>query len=345
MQGEKENKQMTDVKTSEAIVTVVVVPRESFNMFADVVRRIYEVTSPIFKLIVMEGNAPPERRKQLEAVAKEYPSCRIVYSDRWKYPHELVNEAIAFIETKYAVFVDNDVEVMEGWLENLVRCAEEEQADCVHPIYLTTKLSDPGRKIHIAEGKLVREKRGNRWYIDSIASYSGVRLDDYPDKNRKPSDFFEWHTVMFSKKLLDTVGPLDDLNICEHLDYTFRIQKAGFKILLEPKAVVAYDYARIWELRGADREYLLFRWDPDRSSKSHKLFRKTWNLVPESTARRQYWVTEHCGKVRSTYFKNRLINKVRRVVGFGNLPVVKGSKPRLEADRLQAEAIGAAKGS
>ena len=330
-------------KSNEPIVTVVVVPRESFNMFADVVERIYDVTSPIFKLLIMEGNAPPERRKQFEALAAKYPTCKIVYSNRWKYPHEMVNDSIPLVDTKYAVYVDNDVEVMEGWLENLVACAEEEKVDCVHPIYLTTKLTDPERKIHIAEGRLVREKRGNKWYIDSIATYSGVKLEDYPDQERKHSDFFEWHTVLFSKKLLDTVGPLDDLNICEHLDYTFRIQKAGFKILLEPKSVVAYDYARIWELRGADREYLLFRWDVSKAAKSHDLFNSKWNLVPESTARRQFWVQEHCGKVRSTYIKTRLINKMRRAVGLGNLPFVKGQKPTLTADKLQREAIEAAK--
>jgi len=331
-------------KSNQPIATVVIIPRESFNMFADVVQRIYDVTSPIFNMLVMEGNAPSERRKQLEAIVAKHPTCKIVYSNRWKYPHEMVNESIPLIDTKYAVYADNDVEVLEGWLENLVACAEEEKVDCVHPIYLTTKLSDKDRKIHIAEGQLVREKRGEKWYIDSIATYSGVRLEDYPDQKRKHSDFFEWHTVLFSKKLLDTVGPLDDLNICEHLDYTFRVQKAGFKILLEPKAVVAYDYARIWELRGADREYLLFRWDVNKAQKSHDLFNSKWNLDPESTARRQYWVKEHCGKVRSTYTTTKVINKLRRVIGLGNLPFVKGEKPVLRADRIQKAAIEAAKG-
>lgn len=332
------------IETSTPLVTVVVVPRESFNMFAEVVQRIYDVTPPIFKMLVMEGNAPSTRRHQLEVIAKKHSSCRIVTSDRWLFPHEAVNQAIAMIDTKYTVFIDNDVEVMEGWLERLVACAEEEKVDCVHPIYLTTKLSDPEQKIHIAEGKLVKEKRGDRWYLDSIATYSGVLLKDYPDKSRKPSDFFEWHCVMFSKKLLDTVGPLEDMNICEHLDYTLRLQQAGFRILIEPKSVVAYDYARIWHLRGADREYLLYRWDIEKARKSHEQFNQKWNLIPESTARRQYWVTEHCGKVRSTYLRPRIINKVRRMLRLQNMPVVRIPKPELEADQVQNRHLEAIKG-
>lgn len=339
------NNQNKTQQQTNPLVTVCVIPRESFNMFADVVRRIYDVTPrAMFKMLVMEGHSPHERRAQLEAIAKKESTCKIVYADRWKYSHELVNDAIPLVDTKYAVFIDNDVEVLEGWLENLVACAEEEKVDCVHPIYLTTKLSDPDRKIHIAEGKLVKERRGDKWYIDSIACFSGVRLSDYPDQKRKHSDFFEWHCVLFSKKLLDTVGLLDDMNICEHLDYTFRLQKAGFRVMLDAKAVVAYDYARIWELRGADREYLLFRWDVAKAAQSHDLFNKKWNLDPESTARRQYWVTEHCGKVRSTYLMPRLINKMRRIVGLQNRPVVKGEKPVLAADKLQEAGIAAAKG-
>lgn len=319
---------MNTTQLNHPLVTVVVVPRESFNMFAEVVRGIYAVTPPIFKLLIMEGRAPDHVRDELRQIESLHSGCKIVYSDKWLYPHDFVNQSMPLIDTKYVVYVDNDVEVMEGWLENLVACAEEEKVGCVHPIYLTTKLNDPARKIHVAEGKLIRKKSPNgKWYIDSTMSYSGVRLEDYPDKRRKPSEFFEWHCVLFSKALLDKVGPLDDLNISEHLDYTFRLQNAGERILLEPKAVVAYEYDRIWRLRGEDREYLIFRWGVEKSAKSLARYAEKWDLEPESTARRLYWVKEHVAKVQSTYFLPRAINKVRRLVGLGNMPLVKEPRP------------------
>ena len=323
------------MQQGQPVVTVVIVPRESFNMFIDVAKRIYDVTSPIFKMLIMEGHAPSNRRKELEAFAAEHDSCKIVYSDRWKYPHEMVNDAIPLIDTKYAVFIDNDVEVLEGWLENLVKTAEEKKAHCVHPIYLTVKLTDPSRKIHIAEGKLFREKRGDKWFVDTIACYSGVSLEDYPDKDAKESDFFEWHTVMFTKELLDKVGPLDDLNVAEHLDYALRIQKAGYKIWLEPKAVVAYDYGRIWELRGADREYLIWRWDVAKAAKSHERVCQKWNLDLECTLRRQHFVKEHTAKMKSMRPVPRIINKIRRTIGLGNMTIRVGSKPETVSQKAQ----------
>jgi GT2 family glycosyltransferase len=298
-------------------------------MFPEVVERIFKLTPPIFKMIIMEGAAPEPIRRQLRAIAARQANCRIVQSDRWLYPHEAVNQAIPLIDTEYAVFIDNDVEVLEGWLEAMVNTADEHKAACVHPIYLTTRAHIPNRKIHIAEGKWKREQRNGKQFLDTIATYSGVRLEDYPDQQAKPSDFFEWHCVMFRKSLLDKVGPLDDLTIAEHVDYSLRIAKAGERILLEPKAVVAYDYERIWKLRGKDREYLLFRWDVDLARRSLNLLKSKWNLVDESVARRLYWVREHSAKVRSTYPVPRVINKVRRTFGLTNMRLVREPKPEV----------------
>ena len=308
-------------------VTVVVVPRESFNMFPEVVERIYQVTSPIFKMIVMEGKAPENCRQRFREFEKAKPNFKVVWSDRWYFPHEYVNQAIPLIDTEYVVFIDNDVEVLEGWLETMVACADEEKVGCVHPIYLTVKLTDPIRKIHVAEGTMIQQKRDGKLFIDTVATYSGTRLEDYPDQKRKSSGFFEWHCVMFRKSLLEKVGPLDDLNIAEHVDYTLRINQAGEKILLEPKAVVAYDYERIFDLRGVDREYLLYRWDVQKSAQSLERLRQKWDMHPDSTARRLYWVKEHTAKVRGTYLTPRVINKVRRMVGLQNRPYVQEPRP------------------
>ncbi|MCM8812086.1 MAG: glycosyltransferase [Candidatus Omnitrophica bacterium] len=319
--------------------TVVVVPRESFNMFPEVVRGVYEKTSPIFKMLVMEGNAPEFIRKELRALEKAKPNCKIIWSDKFRYPHEFVNQAIKLVDTEYVVFIDNDVEVDAGWLEALVTCADEEKVGCVHPVYLTVKLNDPTRKIHVAEGRLLRKRMANgQILLDSTMPYSGVSLEQYPDRRRKESEFFEWHGVLFRKSLLDKIGPLDDLNIAEHVDYSLRIRNAGEKILLEPKSVVAYEYERIFRLDPVSKRYFLYRWDVGRSSASLDKFRSKWNLHPLSTARRLHWVKEHSNKVRYSLMPYRILNKVRRMLGMGNLPFSK--EPRLhipEIEQLQKE--------
>ena len=319
--------------------TVVVVPRESFNMFPEVVRGVYEKTPPVFKMLVMEGNSPEFIRKELRELEKTKPNCKIVWSDKFRYPHEFVNEAMKLVDTEYVVFIDNDVEVDAGWLEALVACADEEKVGCVHPVYLTVKLNDPTRKIHVAEGKLLRKQMPDgRVLLDSAMPYSGVSLENYPDKRRKESEFFEWHGVLFRKSLLDKIGPLDDLNIAEHVDYSLRIKKAGEKIMLEPKSVAAYEYERIFRLDPQSKRYFLFRWNVKKSSESLDKFRANWNLHPLSTERRLHWVKEHGNKVRYSLTPYRILNKVRRLLGLGNLPF--STTPRLhipEIEQLQKE--------
>lgn len=317
---------------SDIRTTIVIVPRESFDMLPDVVERLYRVTPPIFKLLIMEGRAPTSIRKRLQAIERVHASCRIVWSDRWLYPHEAVNQSLPLIDTEYVVYLDNDVEVMDGWLSALVACADDERAGCVHPIYLTTSLNDTTHTIHVAEGRLVREQRNGHLFVDSVMPYSGTRLEDYPDRRRKPSEFFEWHCVLFRKSLLDKVGPLDDLTIAEHLDYVLRMEQAGERILLEPHAVVAYDYERIFELRGEDRQYFLYRWGVAKAAQSLERLRAKWNFHPDSTARRLYWVKEHTGRVRQTFLLPRLINKVRRTIGLANMAYVRGSRPQTLAE-------------
>ncbi|PIQ84098.1 MAG: hypothetical protein COV75_04035 [Candidatus Omnitrophica bacterium CG11_big_fil_rev_8_21_14_0_20_63_9] len=312
---------------SQPRVTVVVVPRESFNMFPEVIERAYRLTKTPFKMLIMEGKAPEAMRERFREFERTLPDCKVVWSNRWQFPHELVNQAIPMIETEYVVFIDNDVEIMEGCVEALVEAADEEKVNCVHPIYLTTTLKTNEHKIHVAEGKLVKQKRNGSYFLDSIMPYSGKKLEDYPDKRRKPSDFFEWHAVLFRTSLLHKIGPLDDLTIAEHVDYSLRLTAAGEKILLEPKAVGAYDYERIFELRGEDRDYMLYRWNVKRAADSLEKFRAKWNLHPDSTVRRLYWVKEHSGRVRQTFLMPRLINRLRRTVGMPNMPFVNEPRP------------------
>ena len=320
-------------------VTVAVVPRESFNMFPEVVRGVYEKTPPIFKMLVMEGNSPEFIRKELRELEKTQPNCRIVWSDRFLYPHEMVNQAMKLIDTEYVAFIDNDVEVDAGWLEALVACADEEKVGCVHPVYLTVKLNDPTRKIHVAEGRLLRKRMPNgQTLLDSAMPYSGISLENYPDRRRKESEFFEWHGVLFRKSLLDKIGPLDDLNIAEHVDYSLRIQKAGEKILLEPRAVAAYEYERIFRLDPTSKRYFLFRWNVKKSAASLDKFRANWNLHPLSTERRLHWVKEHSAKVRHSLPHYRILNKIRRMLGMGNLPFSREARLQIpEIEQLQKE--------
>lgn len=314
---------------NEVRATIVVVPRESFNIFPEVIERIYQETPPNFKMLIMEGKAPEPIREKLREFERTKSNCKVVWSDRWLFPYEAVNQALEIVDTEFIAFIDNDVEVMKGWFEPLIKAADENPTvGCFHPIYLTTTLKNPIHKIHVAEGKYVREQRDGKLFLDSVMPFSGTSLEDYPNRDQvRESDYFEWHAVFFRTSFMKKIGPLNDLTIAEHVDYSLRIAEAGEKILLVPNSVGAYDYERIFKLRGEDRDYLLYRWGVDRAAESLEKLRKRWNLHPDASARRIYWVKEHTGRVRQTFVTPRIINKLRRTVGLPNMPFTREKKP------------------
>ena len=278
-------------------ITIVVVPRESFSLFPQVVRQVYEVTSPIFKMIVMEGRSPEPIREQLLEIERTLPSCQVVLADKWQYPPDIVNAAIPLIDTEFVVFLDNDVELLKGSIEALVDCAREHCVSCVHPVYLGTSFSHPEPVIHGAQGKIDWEQRNCGRYLNEVMCGKGKRLEEYPLSSPIPSDYFEWHCVLFRKSLLDRIGPLDNFNVYAHIDCSLHVTELGEPILLEPRAIVAYDIMGIDALRGQDREYLIYRWDLQMAGRSLQHFREKWGLAPDATDRKFDWAKRRYERV------------------------------------------------
>ncbi len=115
---------------TEAIVTIVVVPRERFSCTQASLESIYEHIDFPFKLIYVDGNSPAKVRHYLERKAKE-KNFQIIRTDYYLSPNHARNIGLIQVDTKYLVFFDNDVIVSPGWLKALVTCAEETNATVV----------------------------------------------------------------------------------------------------------------------------------------------------------------------------------------------------------------------
>lgn len=62
---------------------------------------------------------------QAKAQAKNF---KIIRTDYYLSPNHARNIGLSDVDTKYLVFVDNDVIFFPGWLQALVTCAEETNA-------------------------------------------------------------------------------------------------------------------------------------------------------------------------------------------------------------------------
>lgn len=276
--------------TSHVDTTIVVVPRESFDLLPATVRRLRRTTRHPHRLLVLEGGAPEAIRNELRAEIADDPDIDVRYSDRWLLPHEAVNQAATLVDTEFVCFVDNDVEVDEGWLDALVTCAREEGAACVHPLYLETALDDPDASIHVSEGTLEWKRVGDQFELSVRMTNVQKPVADYRERNPKPSQFFEWHAVLFRRDALASLVPLPDMTVFLHIDCSLRLIRAGERIVYEPRSVVAYDAKRPFGLQGEARAYLDFRWDLRRAERSIESFARRWHLTPSSVESKRRWV-------------------------------------------------------
>ena len=139
---------------SESDVTVVVVPRERFSGTKKSLESIFTHTEMPYKLIYVDGKSPNILGRYLEQQSRTH-DFTLIRKEHYLTPNEARNIGLELVDTKYIVFVDNDLVVQKGWLEALVQCADDTNAWVVGPTYLVGKPEDG--IIHLTSGRLSGE--------------------------------------------------------------------------------------------------------------------------------------------------------------------------------------------
>src|SRR5262245_10713659 len=104
--------------------TIAFVPREVFCTTQRSLESLYDRTTTPFELVCVDGGSPPAVREYLARQARE-KQFTLVRTDHYLTPNQARNLAAKYVRTPYVAYVDNDVIVSEGWLEPLVKCADE----------------------------------------------------------------------------------------------------------------------------------------------------------------------------------------------------------------------------
>ena len=144
--------------TLPALATVVIVSRERFSIARQTLENLLANTDERVSMIYVDGGGPKSLGDYLATVKRE-GGFGVIRRDYFLSPNEARNIGFSQVKTKYAAFVDNDVKVEPGWLEPLVRCAEEQDAAVVGPLYLDGNPQD--EIIHMAGGEAsIKEVNG-----------------------------------------------------------------------------------------------------------------------------------------------------------------------------------------
>jgi GT2 family glycosyltransferase len=275
------------MNTQKPEVTIVVVPRERFSCTQESLESIYDYTDYPFKLVYVDGNSPTKVRRYLEEKAKE-KNFQLVRKNYYLSPNHARNIGLDYVDTKYAVFFDNDVVVTPGWLETLVNCAEETNAAVVGPL-MCEKLP-LHQRIHFAGGEshIVTDIHGKRHMREKMYRQGQQVPEVYEQLQRIETELTEFHLMLVRRDIFDRVGKFDEgfLNTKEHLDFCMLVTEAGEKIYFEPASIATYVPGP--PLDWTDMHFFMLRWSDAWTMASLDRMREKWNLAEDGYFKNKY---------------------------------------------------------
>ncbi|MDD2781552.1 glycosyltransferase [Sulfuricurvum sp.] len=182
-----------------------------------------------YEIIVMDDCSIERDSEQLKSKLKNLKFVRnqknIGFLKNCNYGASLANG-------KYILFLNNDTEVQNLWLESLVELIESNQM-----------IGMVGSKLVYPDGTL-QEAGGIIWNDASGWNYGRGDDPDKPEYNYvKEVDYISGAAIMLPKKLWDEIGGFDERFVpayYEDTDLAFEVRKRGYKVVYQPKSVVVH---------------------------------------------------------------------------------------------------------
>lgn len=272
---------------ADSQVTIVVTPRERFSYTCESLESIYEHTTIPFKLVYIDGNSPAKVRQYLEAKAQE-KGFEILRTDYYLFPNRSRNLGLSRADTKYVVFVDNDVIVTSGWLEALMQCAEETGATVVGPLMCQ---EEPVHEIiHFAggESRIINDIKGRNRLREKMYKQGRRLVDERPKMQRTQTELCEFHCALVRTDIFEKIGLFDEsmLNTKEHVDFCMGVAQAGGTVYFEPDSVATY--VPTSSLAWTDLHFYMLRWSNAWELVSLSRLRQKWDLAEDGYFQHKY---------------------------------------------------------
>ncbi len=290
-------------------ITLVVVPCEGFSYTQKSLDSIYQHTKIPFQLVYVDAGSPKHIHKYLTQAAARR-GFTILRTEHFLSPNQARNLALREVNTEYVVFIDNDIHVSPGWLQNLWQCAQETNAAVVCPLTCVgTPLHD---RIHLAggEARIFVDIKGDQVRRHLYEKHFLVNRSAAAIKHqlhRRSCEFAELHCTLVRRDIFDQIGFLDErlLGTQEDMDFCLSVNQAGGQMFCEPAAVVTHVPQTSY--RWSDLAYFMLRWSDIWEVESLTYFQQKWSLDMDDYFLKRY---KQLGHHRHQAFLYPLLRKL-----------------------------------
>ena len=194
-------------------------------------RSLRKIEYPNFKIIVVNDGSTDGTP---EVIAKHFPEVTVLHGDGtlwWAGGTNLGIRHALDIGCKYVLFLNNDDEVDKYLLYNLVNCAKEHSESL---IACKIKCFEKPDTLIYAGGDV-------DWARNGLITFGAGEIDQGGYDLVTDTKWVPGAGTFTPDEAFKRVGLLDQRlfpHYAADIDFTLRCHAAGFKILLEPKAVI-----------------------------------------------------------------------------------------------------------
>lgn len=213
----------------QPLVSIIIPVYNQFEYTYNCLKSIMLNSGDVKYEIFIANDCSTDCTKDIEKIAKNVRLVTTAKNVRFLLN---CNNAAKYARGKYILFLNNDTQVQENWLQPLVDLIERDDS-----------IGMVGSKLIYPDGKL-QEAGGILWKDASAWNYGNRQDADAPEFNYvKEVDYISGAAIMIKKSLWDEIGGFDEHfapAYCEDSDLAFEVRKHGYKVMYQPKSVVVH---------------------------------------------------------------------------------------------------------
>lgn len=258
----------------DELVSIIIL---SMNRVPDTLRclsSIHSRTRTPFEVIVIDNGSDATSLRELEAGLVQFPSVQLVKNAENLGCGGGRNQGGSLARGKYVMFLDNDIEVTDGWLENLLFTLK------THPGAAATccRVVFPDQTLQFNGASYV--KNGNR--IKFALIDGGKHESDLSTLFVHSCDWVPGGATLIRKEVFDRF-PYDTAigGAFEDNDWSLMVTRAGFTLLNTPTAKVIHHHLNYSDHAKRDELYLSRRYDRAKIQKTLLNFTQKHGLTIE----------------------------------------------------------------
>lgn len=215
--------------TENPVVSIVIPAYNQFGYTYQCLKSIRENSGEVSYEVILADDCSTDITKEIQKAVK---NILVVRTETNLLFLRNCNNAAAYARGKYILFLNNDTQVQEGWLEPLVNLCERDDT-----------IGMTGSKLVYSDGTL-QEAGGIIWKDGSGWNYG--RNDDAmkPEYNYvREVDYISGAAIMIRADLWKEIGGFDEYfapAYCEDSDLAFQVREKGYRVVYQPLSVVVH---------------------------------------------------------------------------------------------------------